>query len=137
MVFFREIYEKSSIVSIFLYRHLIDTKLFPRQKRRRHRRRAYGGGILSSFPFPLTLFIYVTCNDPRHITRMILFIRFVARIASRSRARNEIFSLSFVHMTLFHFVCLANTWNLFLSFRPVLEITIVIFFSFLLFYMKK
>lgn len=53
---------------------------------------------LSLTPVPSVLFIYVTCNDPRRITRMILFIRFVARIATRSRARNEIFSLPFVRV---------------------------------------
>ena len=46
--------------------------------------------VLFSLSFLLAiLFIYVTCNNPRRITRMILFIRFVARIATRSRARNE------------------------------------------------
>lgn len=86
--------------------------IFPREKRRRvrtrWRRRSHR---LRSVSFSLSTrfsFIYVTCNDPRRITRMILFIRFVARIATRSRARNDIFSLPFVRAISFRLDRLVN-----------------------------
>ena len=90
-----------SFLCLVYRRRLIDTKLFPRQK---HRHVVIAGtscllyslavAVMPSTAFSLSfllaiLFIYVTCNNPRRITRMILFIRFVARIATRSRARNE------------------------------------------------